>query len=147
MAGFGSLAQNPILAGRAPGADLNTALDPGSEKFFRMWLAANKVPFNPDAAAPQDYDMRGFYQGLQRGNPRAQAAVDPNDARMHYPDYWKTPIHQTFSNQSQWAPPSAPQWTPEDQLAQGGRVLFDDRRRPGLQFPQAGMLPAFYGGQ
>lgn len=88
---------------------------------------ANKVPFNPDATTPQDYDMRGFYQGLLQQNPKAMSAVDPNDAQLHYPDYWKTPIHETFSNESQWAPSSAPQWTPTDQLASGGRVLFDDR--------------------
>lgn len=127
MAGFGSLAPNPVLAGRSPGASFNTQLDPGQETFFRQWLMHNNVPFNPDAAAPQDYDMRGFYQGLQQGNPKAISAVDPNDGRLHYPDYWKTPIHQTLSNESQWAPAGAPQWTPQDQLAQGGRVLFDDR--------------------
>lgn len=137
MAEFGTLAPE----------NYNTPLDPGQEAFFRQWLAHNNVPFNPDATAPQDYDMRGFYQGLQQQNPRARAAVDPNDSRMHYPDYWKTPLHQTFSNESQWAPLGAPQWTPDDQLAQGGRVLFDDRRRPGLQLPDAGMLPSYYGGR
>ncbi len=137
MSEFGTL--NPMLAGRVPGASYNTALDPGQEAFFRLWAAHNKVPFNPDATAPQDYDMRGFYQGLQQGNPKARAAIDPNDARLHYPDYWKTPLHETFSNESQWAPAEAPQWTPDDQLAQGGRVLFDDRRRS--PFSQAGMLP------
>lgn len=122
---------NPVLAGRQPGASYNTPLDPGQEQFFRQWVQHNNVPFNPDATTPQDYDMRGFYQGLQQGNPKAQSAIDPNDSRMHYPDFWKTPLHQTFSNESQWAPPSAPQWTPNDQLASDGRVLFDDRAQSG----------------
>lgn len=126
-------ALNPALAGRQPGANFNTPLDPGQEQFFRQWVAQNKVPFNPDATAPQDYDMRGFYQGLQQQNPKAQSAVDPNDGRMHYPDYWKTPQHETFSNESQWAPPSAPMWNPDDQLvSQGGRVMFDDKKQNGL---------------
>jgi len=119
---------NPLLAGRQPGANYNTPLDSGTEQFFRQWVMHNKVPFNPDATSPQDYDMRGFYQGLMQQNPRAQSAIDPNDSRMHYPDFWKTPIHQTLSNESQWAPSNAPQWTPNDQLASpNGRVLFDDR--------------------
>jgi len=119
---------NPLLAGRQPGANYNTPLDSGTEQFFRQWVMHNKVPFNPDATSPQDYDMRGFYQGLMQQNPRAQSAIDPNDSRMHYPDFWKTPIHQTLSNESQWAPSNAPQWIPNDQLASpNGRVLFDDR--------------------
>jgi hypothetical protein len=124
---------NPILAGRAPGASYNTQLDPGQEQFFRQWVTQNKVPFNPDNISLQDYDMRGFYQGLQQQNPKAQAAVDPNDSRLHYPDYWKTPTHQTFSNESQWAPATAPQWNPNDQLvSQGGRVMFNDKANQGV---------------
>lgn len=122
-----SIAPNPILAGREPGASFDTPLDPGTEEFFRMWVAHNKVPFDPDSRAPQDYDMRGFFRGLMQGDPRAQSAINPNDSRMHFPDFWKTPLHQSFSNESQWAPASAPQWTPQDALAQGGRILFDER--------------------
>jgi hypothetical protein len=125
------LAPNANLAGRQPGAGYNTTLDPGTEQLFRQWLAQNKVPFDPDAKTPQDYDMRGFYQGLQQGNPKAKSAVDPNDSRLHFPDFWKTPSHETFSNESQWAPGNAPAWNEQDQLvSQGGRVLFDDRKKP-----------------
>lgn len=119
---------NAALAGRVPSVDFNTRLDPGQEQFFRQWVGHNNVPFNPDATVPQDYDMRGFYQGLQQQNPKAISAVDPNDGRMHYPDFWKTPAHETFSNESQWAAPNAPGWNANDQLiGQGGRVMFDDR--------------------
>jgi hypothetical protein len=49
---------------------------------------------------------------------------------MHYPDFWKTPMHETFSNESQWAPVTAPAWNAQDQLvSQGGRVVFDDRAK------------------
>lgn len=125
-------APNPMLAGRQPAASYNTPLSPMDEFAYRQWVQQNNVPTDPNSTAPQDYDMRGFYQGLQQGNPRAQSAVDPNDSRLHYPDFWKTPLHQTFSNESQWAPAGAPQWTPNDQLAQpNGRVVFDDRAQGG----------------
>lgn len=112
-----------------PGADnFSTQLGPMQELMFRDWVSRNNVPFSPDATAPQDYDMRGFWQGMQQGNPKASSAVDPNDGRLHYPDYWKTPYHETFSKQSQWATPNAPDWTDDDKLVTpGGRVLFDDR--------------------
>jgi hypothetical protein len=107
----------------------NTPLPLGDELKFNAWLQENKVPF--DARAPvSDYDMRGFYKGLQEGHPAAASAIDPNDQQMHYPDYWKTPYHETFSNQSQWALPTAPAWNEQDQLIdQSGKLLFDDRAR------------------
>jgi hypothetical protein len=72
--------------------------------------------------------MRGFYRGLLQKDPRASSAVDANDGHLHYPDFWKTPLHETFSNESQWAPADAPEWTPDDKLVtSGGRVVFDDR--------------------
>jgi hypothetical protein len=113
-----------------PGADgFNTPLSQLGEMAFRQWVTQNRVPFNADAPVT-DYDMRGFYQGLQQQNPRATSAVNPNDGRMHYPDRWKTPLHQTFSADSQWATPVAPRWNEQDQLVSpGGRILFDERRR------------------
>lgn len=119
---------NPMLAGRQPASSYNTPLNAMDEFAYRQWVQQNQVPTNPNAMGLQDYDMRGFYQGLQQQNPKAQSAIDPNDSRMHYPDFWKTPLHQTFYNESQWAPPSAPQWTPNDQLASSnGQILFDDK--------------------
>ena len=74
-----------------PGASgFNTQLDPLNEMAFRQWVARNKVPFNPDKEMT-DYDMRGFYQGLQQQNPRAISSINPNDQQLHYPDWWKTP--------------------------------------------------------
>ena len=118
---------------RIPAANYNTQLPQMDEFQFRNWLAQNRVPFDPNATAPQDYDMRGFYQGLQQGNPRAATGVNPNDNQMHYSDYWKTPLHQTFSAESQWAGPGAPNWNEKDQLVSpGGRIVADERRQPSL---------------
>lgn len=73
--------------------------------------------------------MRGFWTALQQGKPIATTAIDPNDKRIHYPDYWKTPLHQTFSAESQWANPArAPAWNDRDQLVlPNGQVIYDDR--------------------
>lgn len=121
---------NPMLAGRQPSSSFDTHLNALEEMAYRQWVKDKQVPTNPDATGPQDYDMRGFYHGLQQDNPKARAAIDPNDSRMHYPDFWKTPMHETFSNESQWAPANAPSWTPDDKLVTGGgRVLFDDRQQ------------------
>jgi hypothetical protein len=103
----------------------NTPLSAVDEMAFRQWLAQNNVPFNPDAAVT-DYDMRGFWLALQRGDPRATTAVDLNDKQLHYPDIWKTPYHASFSQDSQYAGPTAPQWNERDQLVSpGGRILSD----------------------
>lgn len=119
----------PFTGSGRPAASYDTKLDPMQEMAFRQWTRDNKVPFDSNAQN-QDYDMRGFYQGLQQGDPRAQSAVDPNDNRLHYPDTWKTPYHETFSADSQYANKDAPQWNDKDQLIDpSGRVVFDDRRK------------------
>ena len=109
-----------------PADSYQTALPPPQEKQFQGWVKQNNVPF--DSSPQADYDMRGFWQGLQSGNPIAKQAIDPNDGKIHYPDYWKTPYHATFSNESKWAAPGAPSWNSKDQLVTpSGEVLFDDR--------------------
>jgi hypothetical protein len=139
VADFGSLAPEPTpeetlrrnqpFINPASGNNFNTPLGTMDEFTFRNWLAQNRVPFNPDAKV-SDYDMRGFYRGLTQENPRARAAVNPNDFQMHYPDFWKTPYHGTFSNGSQWAGPTAPMWTGDDKLvAPNGRIVLDEKAR------------------
>ena len=114
----------------APGAhQYTTPLPLDDELAFRQWVAQNGIPFNPDLPVT-DYDMRGFWKALQTGDPKAASAIDPNDQKLHYPDYWKTPLHQTFSAESQWANHRAPTWNDKDQLVTpDGRVIFDDRAR------------------
>lgn len=104
----------------------NTQLSPQDEGLFRQWVGANKVPFNPDSIV-SDYDMRGFWGGLQSGDPLAKQALDPNDNQMHFPDKWKTPYHETFSNQSLYANGKAPDWQGDKLVTQDGKVLFDDQ--------------------
>ncbi len=99
-----------------------------AEPEFQAWLKQNKIPFDP-GATNSDYDMRGFYKALQEGDPKAKEAINPNDNQMHFPDYWKTPYHQSFSNESQWADPAkAPKWNEQDQLVTpDGKVVFDEK--------------------
>lgn len=112
-----------------PGQSYDTPLNPLQELMFQGWVQKNGVPFNANAKGPADYDMRGYYQGLQNGNPMARPTeVNPNDNRPHYTDYYKTPMHQSFSSGSQWAGPDAPQWINDHQLAgPNGRVMFDEK--------------------
>ena len=42
-------------------------------------------------------------------------------------DFWKTPIHKTFSNESQYAPPGAPRWSDGQLISNDGNVLVDER--------------------
>jgi hypothetical protein len=112
----------------APYSSFHTPLSAGQQMAMSQWAARNGVPFDPSQTA--DYDMRGFYRALMAKDPRATAAVNPNDQQMHYPDYWKTPYHQSFSNESKWAQPGAPMWNAQDQLeAPSGRIMFDERKR------------------
>lgn len=110
------------------GKSYDTKLDPLSELMFRGWVQQNNVPFDVNAPGPTDYDMRGYWQGVQSGHPMARPTeINPNDNRPHYTDYYKTPLHQSFSAGSRWAGPSAPQWINDHQLAgPGGRVMFDE---------------------
>jgi hypothetical protein len=120
----------PFIKGGAE--SFTTPLDPSQEQQFQGWVKQNNVPFNPQQSL-QDYDMRGFYQALMAKDPRAMTAINPNDSQMHYPDYWKTPYHKSFSAESQWAnPQTAPAWNDKDQLVTpSGAIVFDERAKRG----------------
>lgn len=130
-----------------PGAsNFQTQLGPMQELMFRNWVQQNNIPFDPNNTK-SDYDMRGYWNTSQspgvwkmlQGAGKipsdmspASTKVDPNDGKPHFPDYWKTPYHETFSNESQWATPSAPGWTADDKLVTpGGQVVYDDRAQGG----------------
>lgn len=105
------------------GTDLQLA----DELMFRKWLEDNRVPFDPNAKS-QDYDMRGYWQGLRQQSPHAMSGVNPNDNQMHYTDYYKMPWHETYSNESKGAPSDAPAWNRQDQLVgPDGKVLYDEK--------------------
>lgn len=103
-----------------------TSLPAEQEKAFQSWLLKNKVPFDLKDKYP-DYDMRGFYAALMKKDPKAASAINPTTGTMHYPDYWKTPYHESFSSESQWAAKGAPSWQDSKLVTPAGEVIFEDK--------------------
>jgi hypothetical protein len=91
-----------------------TSLSDDEEKQFRSWVKDNNAPFRPEldntAEGNREYDMRGFWKGLKSGDPHAHTGIDPTDGKLHFSDYWKTPYHESFSNESKFASKNAPHW-------------------------------------
>jgi uncharacterized membrane protein YvbJ len=104
-----------------------TQLPLEKEKAFMDWVKANKVPFNAQDKYP-DYDMRGYYQSLQKGDA-PKAAMNTTTKSLHYPDTYKTPYHESFSAESQWAASGAPTWKGNKLVAPSGEVVFEDKPR------------------
>lgn len=105
-----------------------TQLEPLQELAFQSWLKQNNVPF--DDSPQGDYDMRAFFLANRQGSKNAQTELNANDGMLHYPDTYKTPYHQSFSNGSRYAAPGAPTWNEQDQLfLPSGKILFDERNR------------------
>jgi hypothetical protein len=107
-----------------PDAAVGTVLPTLDEAMYQSWVKQNNVPQGPD------YDMRGYWQGVQQGNPKAHQGIDPSDGLMHYTDYWKLPNHETFSNESQWAKPDTP-----DAATIGSFVKALNKKDPLLGYP------------
>jgi hypothetical protein len=99
-------------------------LTPEQESAFTKWLASNKVPFNPTDKFP-DYDMRGYYLAQQKG--QAGSAVNPVDKQLHYPDTYKTPYHESFSRESQYATEGAPSWKGEQLISPSGEIVYETK--------------------
>lgn len=108
-------------------ASYKTTLAPNDEAKFQAWAVQNKVPV--DDSPTSDYDMRGFYHGLMTNDLHAQTGINANDGLIHFSDYYKTPYHKSFSNESRYALANAPKWNEQDQLVDAsGKVLVDERR-------------------
>jgi ASC-1-like (ASCH) protein len=110
-----------------PGGVYITVLPSNEEANFQKWARQYNVPFDPPNKYDSDYDMRGYYQAFMRGDKRATSAVDDADGKRHWPDYWKTPHHQTFSAESKWAVDGkAPKWQGNKLVTPDGKVLYDE---------------------
>jgi hypothetical protein len=140
----GSSNYNPLPDATASGPqNYSTPLSATEEPAFQSWLKTNQVPFKDEPKA--DYDMRGFYKAAQFGDPRATQSLNAGDQQMHFPDTWKTPYHTGFSNESMYAPQTAPRWEGDVLKTAGGRVVSDERpSQP--QTPLGGYLGAIGAG-
>ena len=103
-----------------------TQLTPEQEQAFTQWVKANKVPYDPKDKFP-DYDMKGFY--LSQLKSGAKPSVNAVDKQLHYPDTFKTPYHESFSRESQWAKEGAPAWQGEKLVSPKGEVIFETKPR------------------
>jgi hypothetical protein len=113
---------SPDFTSRGPGdSPYQTPLSTNDETAFQAWAKQNKAPIT------DDYDMRGFWQALQAGDPRASTAINQSDQQLHFPDTWKTPLHKTFSNESIYAAGGEPRWIGDVLVAQDGTVVADER--------------------
>src|SRR5258708_1928997 len=100
----------------AKGEDYQTKLGDDQEQQFLQWVHKNKIPFDPSQNS--DYDMRGYYKAMQAGDDNAKRAENG-----HFPDTYKTPFHQTFSNESIYATKDAPHWDGNTLIDKFGNVI------------------------
>jgi len=107
-----------------PQDSYHTQLDQENEQRFRNWLRLPQNQqrvgyFNPDNMQ-EDYDMRGWWLANK-------GVIAPQG---HFPDTFKTPYHQTFSNESQYATPDAPKWVQQGKqwflVDKTNNVLFSE---------------------
>lgn len=77
--------------------------------------------------------MRGYWKAQQSGDPNAVR----NSKNLHFPDTWKTPYDATFSNQSQYAQPSAPHWEGDVLVLTQPKPRTSITVEPNAQSPQA----------
>lgn len=98
-----------------------TQLSPQEEMQFRAWWAKQ----GKGQPLTDDYDMRGFWKF---GGNTGVSAVD---GMTHYTDTYKTPLHKSFSRESQYVDPKrkdlAPYWI-ENVLTNpmNGAAVFDE---------------------
>lgn len=95
-----------------------TTLPPEHEAQFRQWLKTNNIPFDPNAQL-QDYDMRGYWLALQKGQTEKRAS------NLHFPDTYKTPADTTFSAESKYANKAPFVWKGNDLIdLSTGQTVF-----------------------
>lgn len=122
--------QGQLVAGATQ--PFRTQLKPADEAEFQAWLQAARIPYADTPTA--DYDMRGLFAGIRSGDKDAKTAVNKKDGKIHFPDKWKTPFHDSFSDRSIYAQPDAgaPSWRGDLLVAPNGRVVADERAPPFL---------------
>ena len=85
---------NNALSSPAGAAEFDTKLNPTDEAKYQTWNKdmKSKGYIHPQDQG-QDYDLRGAFK----------AGINPSVPGAHWPDTYKKPNHETFSNESQYA--------------------------------------------
>ena len=109
-----------------------TKLSPEDEAKFQKWMKDNPgVVDQNDLDDPQSgYDVRGWWQAGEKGDPSAKRVRNAWDGKMHSSDKWKTPYNGTFSNESLYATPGAPRWKGDKLVTADGRIVADETPKP-----------------
>lgn len=82
---------------QAQAPTFKTPLNDDQESLFQNWVKTNSIPF--DDSAKSNYDMRGYFKNeVLKG--KDNVTVSGYDKLRHFPDTYKTPYHETFSNES-----------------------------------------------
>lgn len=106
-----------------------TSLGQQDESKFQDWVKTNKVPFDPSPNA--DYDMRGYWKDIaSKGS--SETSINPVDKQLHFPDTYKTPYHESFSNESKYATPDNPfKWEGETlKDSRTGKPVYETKPMP-----------------
>lgn len=110
----------------------HTRLTSDEQQQFTKWVLKNGAPY--DNTKYSDYDMPGFWKALTDPNDAEHAIAQANqseyDKTMHYPDYWKTPYHDTMSTESKYATGLEPSWFGNRLIDQGGWIQADQSQNP-----------------
>lgn len=120
-------------------SDWITKLDPKAEASYQKW--AKGVGQDPNG---KDYDLRGYYKDIV-SKGQNQQALNPSDNKMHFPDTYKTPLHESFSGESRYADPkkNPPAWAGNDKegwklTGKDGKVYKDESvKQPESMTPPA----------
>ena len=101
---------------KAPGPNgYVTQLAQDQEARFQEWAhkPENWDYVQGDMGPTPGYDIRGWFQAMEAGDPRAKK--DPKT--HHFNDYWKTPYSgEGFGRESKYGTPDGPYWTGNDQV-------------------------------
>lgn len=108
-----------------------TNLDPIEQLNFANWASKNDVPV--DLSSKSDYDMPGFFKNMQSGGDNSQPVINVNDGQLHFTDKFKTPEHETFSNESQYSTPDAPHW-------EGSSLRSPKGNLTGMELPNGNII-------
>ncbi len=113
-----------FLFGTAKPGPYKTQLPMVEEMAFQDWVRRNNIPFKD---GPQsDYDMRGYWKKQQASVTPDIPRNGPFTAGTHFNDEFKTPYHETFSNESKYGTSGANHWRNQNpQSDDGAWKLFN----------------------